>query len=134
MKAFLSIKFHEDSSNKALIEEVSSSLDDAGITSVVVARDHERWGTVRFTPQELMNLTFRLIDECDILLVEFSEKGVGLGIEAGYAHAKGKPIIVVARHGSDISSTLEGICALTILYKMPSEITAALKRMREHAH
>ena len=49
-------------------------------------------------------------------MVDLTEKGVGLGIEAGYAYAKQIPIVVIARKGSDISATLQGIAKKLFLY------------------
>ena len=76
MKAYLAIKFHENCKNRELIEQISESLQNAGFNSVVMIRDYEKWGKVKFTPEELMKLTFKLIDESELLIVEFSEKGV----------------------------------------------------------
>jgi nucleoside 2-deoxyribosyltransferase len=38
------------------------------------------------------------------------------GIEAGYAYAKGVPIITIAKNGSDISETLIGISKKIYFY------------------
>jgi len=75
-----------------------------------------------------MRLTFEEIDKADMLIVEFSEKGVGLGIEAGYAFSKNKPIIIVAREGSDISTTIKGISNQIIFYKDIDEISEKIKQ------
>ena len=123
MKAYISIKFHEDYKNKKLIEQISKSLQNAGFNPIVMIRDYEKGGKVKFTPEELMKLTFRLIDESELLVVEFSEKGVGLGIEAGYAYAKNKPIVVVAKKDSDISTTIRGISKEVLFYNKPEELT-----------
>ncbi len=121
-KAYLAIKFHEDSKNRKLIEEIASSLSDVGFETIIMARDYEKWGKVRFSPEELMKLTFELIDKSDVLIIEFSEKGVGLGIEAGYAYARKKPIIVIAKEGSDVSTTLRGVSKKVIFYNNPKEL------------
>lgn len=63
-----------------------------------------------------MKLTFDKIDICDLVIIDLTEKGVGLGVEAGYAYAKGIPIITIATSGSDISETLEGISNNIIFY------------------
>jgi len=122
MKIFLAIKFHENLSNKKLIDDISNVLASSGNVVTVMARDYEKWGEIKFNPDELMKLTFKIIEESDLLLVEFSEKGVGLGIEAGYAHAKGVPIVVMAKTGSDISSTMRGIAKKVIFYDNPEEL------------
>lgn len=129
MKAYLAIKFHEDCKNRKLIEQISESLQNAGFNSVVMIRDYEKWGKVKFKPEELMKLTFKLIDESELLVVEFSEKGVGLGIEAGYAYAKNKPIIVVAKKDFDISTTLRGISKKVFFYDEPEELTEKFKSL-----
>ena len=116
MKAYLAIKFKEDNSNREIIESISNVLGGLGIEVISMARDYEKWGELVFTPSELMEKTFKEIDLSDLLIIEFSEKGVGLGIEAGYAYAKQKPIIVIAKEGSDISSTLKGIAKDVIFY------------------
>jgi 2'-deoxynucleoside 5'-phosphate N-hydrolase len=72
-------------------------------------RDIEGWGERPLPADELMTQTFAAIEACDLMLVELSEKGVGIGIEASYAHARGIPIVVVAPTGGDISTTLQGV-------------------------
>jgi nucleoside 2-deoxyribosyltransferase len=121
MKAYLAIKFKEDFSNKETIENISNVFEKAGIESVAMALDGES------SPKELMEKTFKEIDSCDLMIIEFSEKGVGLGIEAGYAFARQKPIFVIAKEGSDISSTLKGISKQVIFYNDPEEIMEKLK-------
>lgn len=130
MKAYLAIKFHEDCKNKKLINDISNSLQKAGFNSIVIVRDYEKWGKVNFTPEELMKLTFKLINESEIIVVEFSEKGVGLGIEAGYAYANNKPIIVIAKKNSDISTTLRGISKKIFFYNNPEELIEKFKELK----
>ena len=130
MLAYLAIKYHEDNSNKALVDALAGALEKAGVRTTIMARDIEEWGKHAFSAQELMRLTFEHIDAADILVVEFSEKGVGIGIEAGYAYARKKPIIIIAREGSEISSTLTGIATHILFYKQPSDLTSPLKRLK----
>lgn len=123
MKVFISIKFYEDNRNQELINSISSIFEKKGFETICVIRDVEDWGQKRFeTSEELMRKTFEEIDSSDLVVVELSEKGVGLGIEAGYAFAKGKPIVTIARTGSDISSTLQGISQQVFLYTQYDEL------------
>ena len=87
-----------------------------GFDTVCIARDFEKWGQVHLNSQELMQLAFDQIDKCDFLIVDLTEKGVGIGIEAGYAFAKNIPIITIAFKGSDISDTLQGITSQIFFY------------------
>jgi len=118
MRAYLAIKYHEDQQNRDTIEYLSDLLATHGIETACIARDVEQWGEIKFTPQRLMKISFDEIDTCDLIIVELSEKGVGVGIEAGYAYARQIPIITLARQGSDISATLHGISST--IYAYPS--------------
>ena len=131
MKAVLAIKFKEDYSDKEKIKKISGVLESVGISSEIMVKDYEKRGAVRFTPQELMKKTFEIIDASDMLITEFSEKGVGLGIEAGYAFAKGKPIYVIAKEGSDISTTLAGIARVVIFYQNIEEVGEKIEAVLE---
>jgi hypothetical protein len=122
MKAFLSIKYHPDGANRPLIEAICTALEGCGIRTVCVARDVEAWGAHRFAPEELMRRTFAVIDACDVVVVELSEKGVGVGIEAGYAHARGKPLFTLARRGCEVSETLGGISRRVWFYEHTGDL------------
>ena len=65
-------------------------------------------GKLNLSPQELMLETFEALNSCDIVLIELSVKGVGLGIEAGFALAKNKPIITIAHRKASISKSSGG--------------------------
>ncbi len=116
MKAYVGIKYYKDYRNMAIIDKISSALEKVGYKTSCIVRDIQNNGQVEYSPYELMQLTFKEIDECDLVIIELSEKGVGLGIEAGYAFARGIPIITVAKQGSDISETLEGISKKVLFY------------------
>ncbi|MBU1205190.1 MAG: nucleoside 2-deoxyribosyltransferase [Nanoarchaeota archaeon] len=130
MRAYLAIKFHEDYRNKRLIEEILDALDKSGFETTTIVRDYEKWGKIRFKPKELMDLAFKLIRESDFLIIEFSEKGIGLGIEAGYAYSMNIPIIILAKKGSDISETMKGIAKELIFYEKPEELEQKLKEIQ----
>jgi nucleoside 2-deoxyribosyltransferase len=116
MKAYLAIKYHPDNKNRPLIENISNVLEQCGYDVLCVARDLEKWGKVHFTPEELMQKSFKEIDNSDMVVIELTEKGVGIGIEAGYAWSKGILIVTIAQKGSDISETLRGISQNVISY------------------
>ena len=116
MKAYISIKYRADNGNKDCIQKISSALEQNGFETVCVARDIEKWGGVQLSPHELMQRTFTEIDSSNLLVVDLTEKGVGLGIEAGYAYAKQIPVVVIAKKGSDVSTTLLGIAQQLFLY------------------
>jgi 2'-deoxynucleoside 5'-phosphate N-hydrolase len=129
VRAFLSIKYHPDGGNRARIEGLSEALLRAGMDTFCVARDLEQWGQSKHAPDELMRRTFHEIDLCQLVVLDLAEKGVGVGIEAGYAHARGIPVIVVAPLGSDISETLRGIAREILRYADVQDLGEAFARL-----
>ena len=121
MRAYLGIKYHADHSNKPQIDSTSSIIEKCGYSVTCIARDIEKWGQVSFSPRELMIKTFDIIDSSDIVIIDLSEKGVGLGIEAGYAYSIKVPIITIANN-NDISSTLIGISKNHYVYENENDL------------
>ena len=122
MKAYIGIKYHEDYRNKAIVDKISSILESNGYETICIVRDINIEQQNRYNPCDLMKLTFEKIDICDLVIIDLTEKGVGLGIEAGYAYAKDIPIITIAKKGSDISETLEGISKEAFFYNNIEEL------------
>lgn len=115
-KAYLGIKYYKDHRNGHVIDLLSSTLLDLDVQTVCIARDIEKWGKVELQPQELMRASFEQIGLSDFVILEMTEKGVGLGIEAGYAAAIGKPLIVLTKNKKTVSNTLLGIADAVIQY------------------
>jgi len=102
---------------------ISSALQARGFETVCIARDVEQWGQLKFDARELMLRTFAAIDASDLVVVDLSEKGVGIGIEAGYARAKNIPIVTIAQIGADVSETLRGISRAVLWYDGVDDLT-----------
>lgn len=130
MRVFISIKYHADHRNQDVIQRISCTLEKQGITTRCIIRDVEHWGTSSYNAHDLMRITFEEIDQSDIVIVDLTEKGVGVGIEAGYAYAKNKPIITIAKDGSEISETLKGISSKIITYVGVDEIDQLFAQIR----
>lgn len=122
-RAYLAIKYHSNQQNRPLIEAISAALAGQGIEVWCIVRDVEQWGAVHLSATLLMQKTFELLESCDFVLVDLTEKGVGLGIEAGYAFAKNKPIFTIAPAGADVSETLQGISTQLFRYHSQTELT-----------
>jgi crotonobetainyl-CoA:carnitine CoA-transferase CaiB-like acyl-CoA transferase len=121
-RIYLAIKYYADQSNKTQVETISGIFEAQGFATLSVVRDLEYWGGIRLEPEDLMRQSFEFIRMSEFLLLEFSEKGVGLGIEAGFAHAIGKRIVVIARTGSEISNTLAGISSEIHFYDSETDL------------
>ena len=130
-KAFMSLKFHDGAEDKKKIDDLTLAPEAAGIKNVVMARDVEKYGEAKLPEgAKLMpDYAFPAMKKCDMLIVEFSEKGVGLGIGAGYAYCLGLPIYVIAKTGSDISLTMSNLATEVIFYDDPSDLTKEFRRI-----
>ena len=130
-KAFMSLKFHEAYADKKKIDGITDALLKAGIENIVMARDVEKYGKASLPKDAklMIDYAFPAMKTCDMLIVEFSEKGVGLGIGAGYAYAIGLPIYVIAKTGSDISLTMSNLAKEVIFYDDVSELSTKFKEI-----
>ncbi len=126
---YLAIKFHADHRNRAMIDRISGVFERHGATTVCVARDFEEWGNVSFEPSDLMQRALDAIRQSGAVVVEFSEKGVGLGIEAGYASALAIPVYVLVRSDAEVSTTLRGIATEVFTYGDDDSLNAAAARI-----
>ena len=114
MHVYLGIKYHEDGANRFRIETTCGVLEEIGHNVTCVFRDQESWGARIFPPTELMTRTFEMIDNSERVLIDLTEKGVGLGIEASYTRAKDKRVLTIAQAGSGISARLPGISTAVV--------------------
>ncbi len=127
-KAYFGVKFHSDHRNKGKIELISSIMENLGYKTICITRDVEKWGQVGLSPNELMLETFKIIESSDIVIIDLSEKGVGLGIEAGYAYSRQVPIVTIAEK-QQISKTLLGISHDHFVYDGESDLTDFLRNV-----
>lgn len=129
LRVYLAIKYHPDLSNRSRIEGITGVLEGLGYETLCATRDLEQWGRISFPPRELMIRSFAMIDSCDILVADITEKGVGIGIEAGYAYARTIPVYTIVAKGMPVSNTLRGISKAISEYQDYSEIKVLLADM-----
>ncbi len=136
-KAYIAIKYHVDQRNRERIEQITAALARIGLDSLCIVRDVEAWGQVALDAATLMRVSCEALDASELVVVDLTEKGVGIGIEAGYAYARGIPIVTIAEAGADVSTTLEGISRSVSFYRDAEELervlAAACTRIRQAA-
>jgi nucleoside 2-deoxyribosyltransferase len=108
--------------NRERIEKILIILERCGAKTICVLPDIEKWGKVHYDRPELMRVTLREIRNAHLVVVDLTEKGMGLGIEAGYAVARGIPVVVIAQRGSEISPTMQGISSDVFYYDEWTEL------------
>lgn len=76
--------------------------------------------------KQMMQQVMTDISNCDILLAETTHKGIGIGIEAGYAKAQNKPVVYLRQHNAEHSTTLSGISDYQIIYESTEALSKQL--------
>ncbi len=128
---YLAIKFHADHRNRELVDRISAVFERHGLMTTCVARDFEQWGQVTFDAHDLMQRALDAINHSAAVVVEFTEKGVGLGIEAGYAAALDIPVFVLLRPEAEVSTTLDGISTDVFRYADDDSLNSAVARITD---
>lgn len=131
LHSFFALKFHEGDKDLAKVEAIEKALNKAGVEITLMARDVEKWGqSVIPKGKTLMrDYAFPAMMQCDCNIIELSEKGVGLGINGGFCYAVGKPIYVIAKTNSDISTTIANIATEIIFYDTPEDLVKPFTRI-----
>jgi nucleoside 2-deoxyribosyltransferase len=118
-KVYISVSF--DHRNK-LITELDS------IKKALVENDFEPWVFVEhysFLAKEenvMMKTALKDIEESAFLIAETSEKGIGIGIEAGFAKGKNKTVVYIRNQNASHSTTLSGLSDYQIFYKNSDDL------------
>ena len=74
----------------------------------------------------MMQQAMLSINDCDLLIAETSDKGIGIGVEVGYAKAKEKPVIYMRNKSAEHSTTVSGISDFQVVYKDVTELKQLL--------
>ena len=81
--------------------------------------------------RQMMGQAFADIDKSDLLIAEVSEKGIGIGVEVGYAIAKRKPVIYLRRATAEHSTTVSGASDFQIIYEDADDLNSQLMKALE---
>jgi len=133
MKAYISVSFSNRKSIDQQITAITDTLAAFKISSFVFVDNYKFELTQE---RELMKQAMHDLDNCDILLAETSEKGIGIGIEVGYAKAKGKTVIYLRQKDKEHSTTVSGISDFQIVYldtaDLQKQLADTLIKIKKH--
>jgi len=113
MTAYISVSFKKRAQLDMELDSLIRVLNEFRIVPFLFV-DH-----YQFNPEQeqiMMQQAMKDIEQCSMLIAETSEKAIGIGIEAGYAKAKGKPVIYIRRSTASHSTTMSGISDFQIIY------------------
>lgn len=93
------------------LEQLSSILNDLGHETYIFDRDVKKWQDIDIPREESSLMVFEAVKDCDavIAFVYHNEPSEGMSMEAGYAKALGKKIILAAKIDT-CSPRVKSIC------------------------
>lgn len=124
MRAYISISYQRRRSLNTAITAIMSVLEEHRIEPFVFV-DHYKFEESQ--EEDMMHAALAELDQCDLLIAETSHKGIGIGIEAGYAKAKNKPVIYLRHKEAEHSTTLSGVSDHRIIYKSSDDLQKQLQ-------
>lgn len=126
MQAYISISYSKRSFLRKELQLINDLLNQSNIQPFVFA-DTYIFDTTQ--EQQMMTQAFMDIDKSDFLIAETSDKGIGIGIEVGYARAKQKPVIYLRQATAEHSTTVSGTSDYQIIYTDTNDLQQQLKRV-----
>jgi nucleoside 2-deoxyribosyltransferase len=124
MTAYIAISYSKRNALADELTAIKEVLVASGITAFVFAEQFQ------FDPaqeKEMMQEAMQKIDAADLLIAETSDKAIGIGIEAGYAKAKEKPVVYLRNKKADHSTTLSGISDQQVIYENSIDLKEQLQ-------
>lgn len=122
--AYIAISYSQRNELAEELTVIKEVLVASGISPFVFI---ERFQFDPSQEKEMMQETMRQLDTADLLIAETSDKAIGIGIEAGYAKAKGKPVIYLRNKKADHSTTLSGISDQQVIYENSIDLKEQLQ-------
>jgi len=123
MKAYISVSFNNRKLVNNEIETIKDTLNVFNISSMLFV-DHYKFDITQ--ERQIMEQAMIDIDNCEILIAETTNKGIGIGVEVGYAKAKGKTVIYLRQQDAEHSTTVSGISDFQIVYNDTTELKTQL--------
>lgn len=125
-QAFLSISYQHHNEFAAEIATVVEVMQSAGILTRVFVQDYH------FTPDQhqiMMTAARAELERADLLIAEVTHKAIGVGIEIGFAWARGLPIIYLRRANAEPSTTVGGLAQHRIIYEDANDLRMQLQKL-----
>jgi len=126
MQAYIAISFNKRKELQPELDAIKAIVSANEIIPFVFV------DTYSYSPvqeKQMMQQAFAEIDKCSLLIAEVSEKAIGIGVELGYAKAKGKPVIYLRNREAEHSTTAAGASDYCILYSNPEDLKKQLNEI-----
>ena len=126
MQAYISISFSKRKELEKEVQAIKNALQKCGISGFVSVDEYQFSAKQE---KKMMQNAIEDIEKSAILIAETSEKGIGIGIEVGYAKAQKIPVIYVRNSKSEHSTTVSGIADFSIIYSDEKDLEEKLEEI-----
>jgi len=126
MKAYIAIPYQGRNEIREELDTITSILNQCGVSPFVFA---DQYSFKAEEEKQMMQQAMEAINQSDWLIAFASEKAIGIGIEAGFAKGKGKPVIYIRHMEAEHSTTLSGISDYQIIYVDLQDLGQKLTRI-----
>lgn len=123
MIAYISVSFGRRKLADEVLMTIADTLNEFNVVPFIFV-DHYNFELGQ--ERQMMQQAMLDIDKCDLLIAETSEKGIGIGVEVGYAKAKGKHVIYVRQKDAEHSTTVSGISDFQVIYNEAGDLSGQL--------
>ena len=123
MKAYIAVSYSKRKLVDKEIALIIETLNTFDISPFVFV-DNYKFDILQ--EKQMRSQAMKDIENCDILIAETSEQGIGIGIEVGYAKAKGKIVIYLRQQNAEHSTTVSGISDFQIIYSNSKDLKIKL--------
>lgn len=127
--AYVALAVRSREALSPVIEAIKQVLNFYEIDPIIFV---DRYSFSSSDHADMMELALRTLEHTDFLIAEVSEQAIGVGIEVGYAAAKGKPIIYLRRADAEFASTVGGVATHSIAYSSETELRTKLSHTIEY--
>ncbi|MCA4805516.1 hypothetical protein [Myroides odoratimimus] len=125
-QVYISCSFSMQKELKEVIDTIKKAGEAVDYTPFVFIEQY----TFDITQEkEMMIQALKDIDQSCCLFAETTDKGIGIGIEAGYAKAQGKPIVYLRQADASHSTTMSGMADYHILYHNTEDLGRQVKKV-----
>jgi len=124
LKAYISVSYSKRKTFDLQVQAIIAAVKSCGMVPFVFVDQYQFDSSQE---RAMMNQALADIDQSDLLIAETSDKGIGIGIETGYAKAKGKPVIYVRHTEAEHSTTVSGISDYQIIYSGAADLDNKLQ-------
>lgn len=113
MRAYIAVSFNHRAELDKEIRQVCHILEKAGYNPFVFV---DKYAFKKEEEKSMMETAMMELGKSHLLIAETTYKEIGIGIEAGFARAKGIPVIYLRKNTAEHSTTLSGISNYQVIY------------------